>query len=465
MNEQRFRAILRELIDENPFAIRAVLKILELCFTDAVPTLAVTCEARPRLLVNPGFVARHCASDEEVKAVICHEFLHVLLRHTETLSQPTPARHLAADAVINAILHRQHGPAYSVFMARYYAKCPDLRKLLRPMNANEASWFEQAAHQRKSLPQWVQAWEALYAGRLVADDIEELAEQVGRQLARPSPGKSQPPQDGDPFVLEASGIGGLDDLIGDHGAFGEAIEGPLAEALRQALRQMNGSGIWRAPGARSVGSLPFEALFAAQDMALAEWRRITLAILKRHLVPDRRARRREIPAEYRLPALSPRDRRAFLGAMWLPFLPEARWEGARQERSGTAQVYLDVSGSMWSGMPHLVALLGRLSGHIRRPFWAFSDEVAPAVIERGALKAQTSGGTSMGCVLAHLARTKPEAAVVVTDGYIEQLDPALVAQARATRLHVLVTREGSPAELARSGISYTQLPALGGRHA
>jgi hypothetical protein len=228
---------------------------------------------------------------------------------------------------------------------------------------------------------------------------------------------------------------------------------------------MNGSGIWRAPGARGVGSLPFEALFAAQDTALAEWRRITLAILKKHLVPDRRARRREITAEYRLPALSPRDRRAFLGAMWLPFLPEARWEGARQERSGTAQVYLDVSGSMWSGMPHLVALLGRLSGHIRRPFWAFSDEVAPAVIERGALKAQTSGGTSMGCVLAHLARTKPEAAVIVTDGYIEQLDPALVAQARATRLHVLVTREGSPAELARCGIPYTQLPALGGSRA
>ena len=56
-------------------------------------------------------------------------------------------------------------------------------------------------------------------------------------------------------------------------------------------------------------------------------------------------------------------------------------------------------------------------------------------------------------------------AVIVTDGYIEQLDPALVAQARATRLHVLVTREGSPAELARCGIPYTQLPALHGRHA
>jgi hypothetical protein len=37
-----------------------------------------------------------------------------------------------------------------------------------------------------------------------------------------------------------------------------------------------------------------------------------------------------------------------------------------------------------------------------------------------------------------------------------------VAQARATRLHVLVTREGNPAELARAGLPYTQLPALGG---
>ncbi len=465
MNELRIRAILRELIDENPFAIRAVLKILDLCFTEAVSTLAVTCEARPRLLVNPGFVARHCATDEEVKAVICHEFLHVLLRHTEARSQPTPARHLAADAVINAILHRQHGPAWSAFMARYYANCPDLRKLLRPMNAEEGRWIEQATRQRKPLPQWAQAWLALYDGKLVADDIEELAEQIRRQSRTRFPGKSQPRQYGDPFVLESSGIGGLDDLIGGHGALGEAVEGPLAEALARALRQMNGSGIWRAPGSRGVGSLPFEALFAAQDTALAEWRRITLGILKRHLVPDRRARLREAPSEYRLPALSPRDRRAFLRAIWAPFLPEARWAGARPERTGTAQVYLDVSGSMWNGMPHLVALLGRLSMHIRRPFWAFSDEVAPAVIEGGQLKAQTSGGTSMGCVLAHLARTQPEAAVVVTDGYIEQLDPALVARARGTRLHVLVTREGSPAELARCGIPYTQLPALRGRHA
>ena len=52
MNAERFRSLLDELIDENPFAIRAVLKVLDVCFTESVPTLAVTCEERPRLLVN-----------------------------------------------------------------------------------------------------------------------------------------------------------------------------------------------------------------------------------------------------------------------------------------------------------------------------------------------------------------------------------------------------------------------------
>ncbi len=54
-------------------------------------------------------------------------------------------------------------------------------------------------------------------------------------------------------------------------------------------------------------------------------------------------------------------------------------------RGGSAQVYLDVSGSMDAEMPLIVALLGRLARYIRRPFWAFSDEVAPARIEGGRL--------------------------------------------------------------------------------
>ena len=69
MTASDFRNVYRELIDENPLAIRAVLKVLCVEFTDTVPTLAVTCEQRPRLLVNLAFVRQHCRTEAHVKAV------------------------------------------------------------------------------------------------------------------------------------------------------------------------------------------------------------------------------------------------------------------------------------------------------------------------------------------------------------------------------------------------------------
>ena len=97
-----------------------MLKILAVEFTDAVPTLAVTTEERPRLLINLGFVREHCRTPEHVKAVLCHEFLHVLLRHTSLPGRLTPARHLALDAVINAIIHRTARRAVLGLMSEYY---------------------------------------------------------------------------------------------------------------------------------------------------------------------------------------------------------------------------------------------------------------------------------------------------------------------------------------------------------
>lgn len=121
MKSAHFESLLQELIDENPFAIRAALQILKVEYTSAIPTLAVTCEAKPRMLVNLAFLARHAQTEIQVKAVVVHEFLHVLLRHTEGRQPLTAARHLAFDAVINAIIHRQYGEAHSSMMSAYYA--------------------------------------------------------------------------------------------------------------------------------------------------------------------------------------------------------------------------------------------------------------------------------------------------------------------------------------------------------
>jgi S-adenosylmethionine synthetase len=375
----------------SPSAIRAVLRILGLEFTDAVPTLAVTGAERPLLKVNLGFLRAHCFTENHVKALLCHEFLHVLLRHTEERRKPTPARHLAFDAVINAIIHRQYGPAYSSMMARYYADAPGLQRLLRPMNDHELSHCDRCFFSAAPpLPQWARAWKGLYGGRLGADDLEALADDFARESAGTGDGTHS-----DPFQFTGEPIpdDGSDRLLGNHDELGGRIKGKLGEALDRAMREMNGAGIWRAPQSRGVGAHPYKALVSAADEPLRRWKRETLAVLRRHIVPDRRSRVwHHQPRHYRIPVLSVSDRRAFLRALWSPYLPEARWEGIQLHQEGTAQVYLDVSGSMNAEMPLIVGLLGQLSRYIRRPFWAFSDTVVPATIVNGQLRAATSGG-------------------------------------------------------------------------
>ncbi len=457
MNERCFEALLRELIDENPFAVRAILKILEVRFTDSVETMAVTCEEAPSLLVNLSFVRDHCQTDDQVKAVLCHEFLHVMLRHTEAIGPPAPARHLAFDAVINAIIHRTYGSDYSSMMAQYYADATGLKKLLRPMNASEASWLENNwRRSHDALPQWALAWRALYDGKLVADDIEALAQ----HLSNASVGNASCDHPG-PFILKQDQIIDSGGLLGNHRELGGQLEGSLREGVEQAMKEMNGSGIWRSPQSAGVGANPYQALFSERDEALTRWKKKTLRVLKQHLQPDLQSQsRKEEPHNYLIPVLSPGDRRAFLRSMWSPFLPDATWDTTICKQEGTAQVYLDVSGSMNAELPLIIGLLRLLSRYVQRPFWAFSNEVAPAIITGGQLQTTTSGGTSMACVLRHVAETRPASAVVVTDGYIERLAPSLIATASGTKLHAIITRDGNPSALHRVRIPYTQLDEL-----
>jgi hypothetical protein len=444
MNPRRFHDLLAELIDEDPFALRAVLKLVDVEFTEAVPTLCVTCEARPRLRVNLAFVQAECRTDEHVKALLCHELLHVLLRHTEDRVPPTPARHLAADAVINAIIHRELGPAYSSLMARYYSKETGIRALLRPMKASEEKRVSARYASQVDL-----AWRALYLGQMVVDDLEALASLFASEPGGTGSGEGGSGS-GDPAT-------GATVLLGNH-EDPAVLPEALANALDEALSRMNGAGVWRAPKSRGVGAAAYAALFPQSNERVTRWEKTTLEVLRRFLTPDARARKNERePVDYRIPVLSPQDRRAFLGALWQPFLPEARWSSEAPVRRATAQVYLDVSGSMHAEMPAVIKLLSRLSAHVRLPFWAFSDEVAPARIVQGQLLTSTSGGTSLACVLHHLAKTRPRAAVIVTDGYIESLSPSALAPLHAMRLHALVTRDGSPLALQKLGLPYTQL--------
>src|SRR5512145_2705921 len=81
-----------------------------------IPTAAVECVHRPRLLINPEFAARYCQRDEHLFLLVMHELWHIILAHTRLYPRVTPLHNIAFDAIINAGLARQFpGPEFRGF--------------------------------------------------------------------------------------------------------------------------------------------------------------------------------------------------------------------------------------------------------------------------------------------------------------------------------------------------------------
>jgi len=438
ITKKHFNSILTELIDENPMACRGILRVSQVVFTTAVPSMGITIAGRPELCVNLEFVNEHCRTEAHVKAVLVHEFLHVLLNHTEKFKQVTLALNLALDAVINAIIHRTLGSEYSGMMSSYYRSSKGKVRLLRPMTGGEEDDWESNCEQNELFD----IWASLYQGRLVADDLLDIAEIIG-----------------DPDELE---LRRLEDgtFLGNHDERPHDVDEISAEVdaiLHETMTSMNGGGIWRSPRDRGVGLNYAKLNLSPQDKAMRVWEKEAVKVLSECVTPDKNSWFERKEQTMSLPILNEADKRGFLRSTWSGFLPDIVWTTGKNVRRGTTQIYLDVSGSMNEEMDALVSLIRRLRRHIRLPFWAFSDTVEPAAIKNGKLITSTTGGTSMNAVLEHVAKTRPGKAVVITDGYIEECDANLLSAVRDQDVRAIVSRDGSPAELERAGILYSQL--------
>src|SRR5439155_5657104 len=183
IDEKYFRNVLRDLIDESPLACRGVFGVCGIEFTEQVETLAVTLGKPSVLEVNLKFLREHCSSERHVKAVLVHEFIHVLLRHTERIPLMTPLLNLALDAVINAIIHRRLGPGYSEFLSLYYKDAQGVARLLRPMTGNDEHRHRELGRQNRLVDkrqefELLSVWRAVHKGDLVADDVYELVRKL-----------------------------------------------------------------------------------------------------------------------------------------------------------------------------------------------------------------------------------------------------------------------------------------------
>lgn len=458
IDEEGFHALLQELAEENPLACRGVLGIAGVEFTSEVPTAAVTLGARPVLQVNLGFVGAHCASESHVKALLVHEFLHVLLRHTLEIRHMTRAVNIALDAVINAMIHRKLGEEYSGFMSHFYAKGKgpiallrrqdkrDLAHLSAALGKGSEKGFSPDPEHLETL-RWLgqeggDLWSSLYAGRALHEDVLEFLKARAIDAWRESPGGQEPV-----FLGNHDGGGDLDpdDLPPD-----------LAARLRAAARELAAQGLLPGQGIRKPGDL---SVPLAANPEIRAWERLTLEILRKLVTPDRRAGVREaVPSLTRLPVLHAGDRRGVLRSMWNPLIADNTWTTHRMQPRGTVAVYLDVSGSMSQDLQPVTALLHRFERHLRRPFYAFANTVEPATFHKGRLVTRSTGGTSLACVLEHLRKTRPAKALVITDGFVEQLTSRAYALA-GVKVEVLLTAKGTLDVLRPSGWPVSRLPA------
>jgi len=401
-----FNSLLQETIDENPLACRAVLAICRVEFTDKIDTLSVSLGSPSVLRVNLGFLQQHCKTEKHIKAVLIHEFLHILLGHPLKFQSMTPALNVALDAVINAVIHRKLGEEYSSMMADYYEKAEGTLQLLRPLNEEESRVWNAAHWHNRLCDPFLELHAAVYNGKALAEDLISIAGSLGAKAAKTS-------------------LVGRPVLLGDHDrdpSDFEKLDPAEGRRLKQALVVLDGSQVFhnkdltkpqilcRPPRQKSVPSL---------------WRSETLPVLRRLIVPDPRSRLQIMEARTHLaPVLNASDRRGALRALWSPLIPEIAWDTNHPRAAGSVQIYLDVSGSMNFFLDALVALLALFSNHIRQPLWAFSTEIHPARIVGGELQTNFTGGTRLGCVYQHIRQTRPEKALIITDGFVEDSSAA-----------------------------------------
>lgn len=436
IDEDLFRSILFETIDENPLASRAVLSLCEVEFTISVPTLSVSLGKKSTLAVNLDFVREYCETVEHVKALLIHEFLHILLGHTLRIQAMNSALNIALDAVINAIIHRQFGYTYSSLMSRYYGAKSGLLALLRPPNNEETRCLSTARNTGAPCPPLLDLHIRLYGGAVLAEDVLEIAQSLGLNELR-----------------EALAEGTL--LLGGHSGPIPSLDQLDGDALKRFEQSVVtvGKGIFRDANASAPSAL---TVSQKHPFLTPKWRIKTLPVLKRLILPDpKSALTIEAQRTHLAPILNTSDRRGSLRAVWSQLIPDIAWDTTQSEPSGSVQIYLDVSGSMNTFLDDLVRLLAEFQTHIRKPLWAFSTRVYPARIIKGKLDTNTTGGTSLACVFEHIQKTAPKKALIVTDGFVEYCRQRPTCQVEA-----IIPHDGDLKVLKKIGIPVTRLPSL-----
>ncbi|MDA0931297.1 MAG: hypothetical protein O3C32_07985 [Bacteroidetes bacterium] len=420
-NNERVLAVLADLISENPFACQALLSISTIQFNTETPTLSVSLQAKPVLSINPDFLAAHVETEEELKALFLHEFLHVLLNHTLRYSENSYLLNLALDAIINSIIHRCFGSQYSDFFRRFYGnQGPTV--LLRPAERDEIPALFLNTHKN------------IYLGNVAADDLHELLDFLLGQSIEPHN-----------WIL-----------IGNHSSTQPVSEENKA-ILDGILKRNNGVGIWSKGKEPGEGNKLEHRYIQGRGPGIARWRAQVYMQLRAYLSPPMNSLEHQ-SIRLKTPIANALDRSAYFKWIQGRMLPMFEQQNKLDLKVPRALVYLDVSASMKPDLVLIIELLYALKSRIPMEIFTFSNAVNLPIWKGKGLKVSTTQGTDLDCVIDHMNKHKSHRALIVTDGYLPSITNGL--QLKYISLFFILSSTGSTHFVNKYEFPYHQLNAL-----
>lgn len=425
-HEEKIVNRILNVLPTRQFELSTFFSLFNVRLSDKVETACVTCGAAPELLLNADFIAEHCKTDEHLFMLVMHELYHLILGHTKLFPKPTPARNIAFDAVINALLCSLFPePEFTSFFTDYYPPDKMPFALLRPKGANTPAAAESALR-------------LLYdeAGTGTYYDVfSALVKMPDLILLR---GKDE-------------GDGDIPVLLGSHGEDGK--ENEMSREMEEYISEVISK--WPSPDkplcGRDQGSGLRKRDFSdetAASLKLKEGVRRLMRLAKLHATREIRKRCvANIPSftETFIPDSHDRfhEAKELVLGQALVYTSSLRAKHPAHRDNAQTYIYLDVSGSVTAKVPSVAKIL---LAYLRRKecrIHVFSTAVAATTIEELSKHVfYSTGGTNINCVaediLALPHAKRPRSIVVITDGYTGPLKPSHVARLKAAGIRLFV---------------------------